>query len=100
MGHYYSGRGCVPLLRHVPQRGSQQVGYLGFLHPVAQADDRANIDPVEQSAVSSPSSTGVLPLVTVVRAPPAGFRLTTWPTISQSNGMRIAARCCLTVGVL
>jgi hypothetical protein len=50
---------------------------------------------------SSPSSTGVLPFLTTCFGPrtaAAGFCSTTWPTISQSNSMRNAAGCCLTVG--
>ncbi len=47
------------------------------------------------------SSTGVLPRRTLWDGPrteAAGLRGTTWPTTSQSNRWRIAARCCLAVG--
>ena len=46
-------------------------------------------------------STGVLPRLTTCLGPRtawAGLMARTWPTTSQSNSMRIAARCCLTVG--
>ena len=45
--------------------------------------------------------TGVAPLVTTCFGPrtaAAGFAGRTWLTTSQSQSMRIAARCCLTVG--
>ena len=50
---------------------------------------------------SSPSSTGVLPVLTTCLGPrtaAAGFIGTTWPVISQSNSMRTAASCCFTPG--
>jgi hypothetical protein len=51
---------------------------------------------------SSPSSTGVLPVLTTCFGPrtaAAGLVGTTWPVTSQLNSMRIAASCCLTDGV-
>src|SRR5271155_2692190 len=50
---------------------------------------------------SSGVSTGVLPRLTACLGPRtecAGLIASTWPTTSQSNSMRTAARCCLTVG--
>jgi hypothetical protein len=47
-------------------------------------------------------STGVLPFLTECFGPRtagAGFTSITWPTTNQSNDMRGAARCCLTVGL-
>src|SRR3954467_12753088 len=47
-------------------------------------------------------STGVLPRRTTYFGPRtayAGLTASTWPTTSQSNSMRTAARCCLTVGL-
>jgi hypothetical protein len=52
---------------------------------------------------SSASSTDVLPFLTMWRGPrtgAAGFWSITWPMMSQSNNLRVAARCCLTVGAL
>ena len=49
---------------------------------------------------SSAVSTGVLPLLREYLGPRtawAGFSARTWPVTSQSNRMRRAARCCLTV---
>ena len=48
---------------------------------------------------SSPSSTGVLPVLTTclsLRTAAAGFIGTIWPVMSQSNSMRTAASCCFT----
>src|SRR5271170_4848955 len=73
---------------------------------VAQPDDRRHVDTSTLSMslrASSPSSTGVLPFLTIWLGPrtgAAGFWSTSWPTISQSNSRRMAARCCLTVGAL
>ena len=50
---------------------------------------------------SSEESTGVEPLLTEWRGPRtecAGLVGTTWPVTSQSNSMRMQARCCFTVG--
>ena len=50
---------------------------------------------------SAGESTGVAPLVTTCFGPrtaAAGFTGRTWLTTSQSPSMRIAARCCFTVG--
>src|ERR1700733_11613190 len=50
---------------------------------------------------SSPSSTGVLPVLTTCLGPrtaEAGLLGATWPVISQSNSIRIAASCCFTPG--
>ena len=49
----------------------------------------------------SASSTVVLPVLTTCFGPRtawAGLVATTWPVTSQSNSMRMAARCCLTDG--
>ena len=50
---------------------------------------------------SSGERIGVRPRLTTCLGPrttEAGLLLTTWPTTSQSNSMRTAARCCLTLG--
>ena len=50
---------------------------------------------------SAGESTGVAPFVTTCFGPrtaAAGFTGRTWLTTSQSPSMRIAARCCFTVG--
>ena len=50
---------------------------------------------------SAGERTGVEPLVTTCFGPrtaAAGFTGRIWLTTSQSQSMRIAARCCLTVG--
>ena len=50
---------------------------------------------------SSPKSTGVLPLFTTYVGPRtalAGLDGTICPMTSQSNSIRIAAKCCLTDG--
>ena len=50
---------------------------------------------------SASERTGVAPLVTTCFGPrtaAAGFTGRTWLTTSQSPSMRIAARCCFTVG--
>jgi hypothetical protein len=52
--------------------------------------------------VCSAVSTGVLPRLTTCVGPRtawAGLVARIWPTTSQSNSIRIAARCCLTVGL-
>ena len=49
----------------------------------------------------SASSTVVLPVFTTCFGPRtacAGLVATIWPVTSQSNSMRIAARCCFTDG--
>ena len=54
-----------------------------------------------RAVASSEESTGVEPLPTECRGPRtecAGLVGTTWPVTSQSNNMRIEARCCLTLG--
>jgi hypothetical protein len=57
--------------------------------------------PTNSAVASSENSTGVTPLLTEWRGPRtecAGFDGITWPVTSQSNNMRIQARCCLTEG--
>ena len=57
--------------------------------------------PVSSAVASSEDSTGVTPLLTECRGPRtecAGLTGTTWPVTSQSNSMRMQARCCLTEG--
>ena len=53
-----------------------------------------------KARASAAVSTGVLPLLREYLGPRtawAGFSSRTWPVTSQSNRMRRAARCCLTV---
>ncbi len=53
--------------------------------------------------VSSAVSTGVLPFLTLCLGPRttlAGLEGMTWPTTSQSNSIRMAASCSLTVGAV
>ena len=54
-----------------------------------------------RSLASSAVSTGVLPCLTTCLGPRtelAGLKSMTPPLVSQSKHMRMAARCCLTVG--
>jgi hypothetical protein len=70
--------------------------------------ERIDHEPDQRSVVlsssahaSAGSSTGVCPDVTTCRGPRtdlAGLTGTTWPVTSQSNGWRIAASRCLTLG--
>jgi len=57
--------------------------------------------PASSAVASSDDSTGVTPLLTEWRGPRtecAGLTGNTWPVTSQSNNMRMQARCCLTEG--
>src|ERR1700730_9251714 len=56
---------------------------------------------LRNSVVSCEDITVVAPLMTECRGPRtacAGFDGNTWPVTSQSNNMRMQARCCLTEG--
>jgi hypothetical protein len=69
--------------------------------PIAQANDRRDLDAVDEVRASSGAKTGVLPDFTTCDGPrtePAGFTGTTRPVTSQSNSWRIAASRALTVG--
>ena len=72
---------------------------------VAQADERSSVRRrvtvptlmLSSARAWSSVSTGVLPRRTTCLGPRtacAGLTARTWPTTSQSNSMRIAARCC------
>ncbi len=71
---------------------------------VAQPDIGRDVDAVDQLArFVAVEDRRLFPFLTIWLGPrtgAAGFWSTTWPTISQSNSRRIAARCCLTVGAL
>jgi hypothetical protein len=65
------------------------------------ADDFRRIARSLEGTQESSHSTGVRPFLTTCLGPRtewAGLTSTTWPTTSQSNSIRSAARCCLTVG--
>ena len=68
---------------------------------IAQANQAVGGDALEQLARFFWARIGVLPRLTTCSGPrttEAGLLRTTWPTTSQSNSMRTAARCCLTEG--
>jgi hypothetical protein len=68
---------------------------------VAQPATLETSMPVSSAVASSEESTGVTPLLTEWRGPRtecAGLDGITWPVTSQSNNMRMQARCCLTEG--
>ena len=72
-------------------------GHYTDQRPIAQPDDAGHF----HGRACSASSTVVLPVFTTCFGPRtecAGFVATTWPVTSQSNSMRMAARCCFTVG--
>ena len=57
-------------------------------------------NPLTGQRVSFAESTGVLPVLTTCFGPRtelAGLKGRTWPTTSQSNSIRSAARCCFTL---
>ena len=67
--------------------------------PIAQPHQAARGEALEQRVASSGGRIGVRPRLTTCLGPrttEAGLDRTTWPTTSQSNSMRTAARCCLT----
>jgi hypothetical protein len=76
-------------------------GHHADRRPVAQPDHGRGVDAVQQLPGRLGILTVVLPAFTTcfgTRTACAGLVATTWPVTSQSNSMRMAARCCFTVG--
>jgi hypothetical protein len=68
----------------------------------AEADRVPGLIDASSWPISSAESTELFPFLTLCFGPRtacAGFVGMTWPVTSRSNGMRMAARCCLTLGL-
>ena len=79
----------------------EAVNHHGEQGAIAQAAEFGHVDGIQQQSGFLRVRTGVLPFLMTYLGPrtaEAGFTASTPPVTIQSNSIRIAARCCLTVG--